>query len=99
MAAFWLGTVPAVVLASNGARLAFARLGRAAPIVAGIAMVAVGLHAAIARGGVAEAAMSEVRAIRTASSAGELAGRAECAADEVPPCCRDRSHPSRNDHE
>jgi len=90
MSAFWLGTVPAVVLASNGARMAFARLGRAAPIVAGLAMVAVGLHAAVARGGVAEAAMSEVRAIRTASASGELADRAACAVEEVPPCCRGR---------
>jgi uncharacterized protein len=93
MGSFWLGTVPAVVLASNGARMAFARLGRAAPIVAGFAMVAVGLHAAIARGGVAEAALSEVRAIRTAADSSELAARVECASQEVPPCCRRQENP------
>lgn len=93
MAAFWLGTVPAVVLASNGARIAFARLGRAAPVVAGLAMVAVGVHAAVVRGGAAEAAMSEVRAIRAANSAGDLAGRADAAADELPPCCRAKECP------
>lgn len=90
MAAFWLGTVPAVVIASNGARMAFARLGRAAPIVAGIAMIAVGVHAAVVRGGAAEVAMSEARGtqVQAATSGTELIRRAEAEADEVPPCCR-----------
>lgn len=91
MAAFWLGTVPAVVIASNGARIAFARLGRAAPVVAGIAMIAVGLHAAIVRGGAAERAMGEVRGTRVDGvSMIELSRRAEAQADEVPPCCREK---------
>lgn len=91
MAAFWLGTVPAVVLASNGARIAFARLGRAAPIVAGVAMIGVGLHAAIVRGGAAERAMSEVRGARVqAASVVELSNRADAQADELPPCCREK---------
>lgn len=90
MAAFWLGTVPAVVIASNGARIAFARLGRAAPIVAGIAMIAVGLHAALVRGGAAERAMSEVRGAELQGvSVVELSNRAEAQASELPPCCRE----------
>ncbi len=90
MAAFWLGTVPAVVIASNGARIAFARLGRAAPIVAGIAMIAVGLHAALVRGGAAERAMSEVRGAELQGvSVVELSNRAEAQAGELPPCCRE----------
>jgi len=90
MAAFWLGTVPAVVIASNGARIAFARLGRAAPIVAGIAMIAVGLHAALVRGGAAERAMSEVRGAQLQGvSVVELSNRAEAQASELPPCCRE----------
>ena len=90
MAAFWLGTVPAVVIASNGARIAFARLGRAAPIVAGIAMIAVGLHAALVRGGAAECAMSEVRGAQLQGvSVVELSNRAEAQASELPPCCRE----------
>jgi len=90
MAAVWLGTVPAVVIASNGARIAFARLGRAAPIVAGIAMIAVGLHAALVRGGAAERAMSEVRGAQLQGvSVVELSNRAEAQASELPPCCRE----------
>lgn len=94
MAAFWLGTVPAVVLASNGARMAFARLGRAAPVAVGIAMVVVGLHAAIVRGGAAERAMSDVLADARRNgvapvSTVELGRRAGEQADEVPPCCRE----------
>ncbi|MEY4118097.1 MAG: hypothetical protein RLZZ116_1425 [Planctomycetota bacterium] len=90
MAAFWLGTVPAVVIASNGARIAFARLGRAAPVVAGIAMIAVGLHAAVVRGGAAERAMHEVRGSQVQGvSVVELSNRAEAQAGELPPCCRE----------
>ena len=93
MAAFWLGTVPAVMLASNGARVAFARLGRAAPVVAGIALVVVGVHAAVVRAGAADIAMSEVRGVRagaTPVSNREMTENAASAADELPPCCRDR---------
>lgn len=95
MAAFWLGTVPAVVLASNGARALFARLGRAAPVIAGLALVVVGVHAAVVRAGAAEVAMAEVRRDVTpvsgnGSSMKELAEGAEAKADEVPPCCREK---------
>jgi hypothetical protein len=91
MTAFWLGTVPALVLASNGARVAFARLGRMAPVVAGLAMVAVGVHAAVVRAGVAEAAMESARAsgVVCASNA-ELTVRAKAQSDERPACCKER---------
>jgi sulfite exporter TauE/SafE len=91
MGAFWLGTVPAVVLASNGARLAFARLGRVAPVAAGVAMIAVGVHAALVRGGAAERAVSQVRGAQDAAtpvSVGELGERAARQSEDVPPCCR-----------
>lgn len=94
MAAFWLGTVPALVVAASGARFAFARLGRAAPVIAGLAMVAVGLHAAISRGGLAEVAMSEVRAVRASdrsASTDALVEQAAAAGDELPPCCREKA--------
>jgi sulfite exporter TauE/SafE len=94
MAAFWLGTVPALVVAASGARLAFARLGRAAPVAAGLAMIAVGLHAAVSRGGIAEQAMSDVRAVRVSdrgASTGTLLEQAGSAGNELPPCCRGTS--------
>ncbi len=96
MGAFWLGTVPAVVLASNGARLAFARLGRGAPVAAGLAMIAVGVHAAVLRGGAAERAMSEVRGVQVGmapASVEELGARAAQEMDELPPCCREVHSP------
>ncbi len=99
MAAFWLGTVPALVIATSGARFAVARLGRAAPIAMGVAMIAVGLHAAISRGSVAEAAMSDVRAIRAsgiASPEAMLVEKAAAAADEIPPCCRERQEAGKD---
>jgi sulfite exporter TauE/SafE len=100
MAAFWFGTVPALVVATSGARLAVARLGRAAPIAMGVAMIAVGLHAAISRGSVAEAAMSDVRAIRASGVAvpdALLLEQASAAADEIPPCCRERGIAGKGD--
>jgi len=98
MAAFWLGTVPAVALAASGARLAFAKLGRWAPVAAGVAMIAVGLHAAIGRGGLAETAMSDVRALRTAGPASveTLRARAVEAGETVPPCCRAETAPGNS---
>ena len=96
MAAFWLGTVPAVALAAGGARFAFARLGRWAPVALGVAMVAVGLHAAIGRGGLAEAAMSDVRALRASAPASmeSLVEQAGDAVETLPPCCREASAPA-----
>jgi sulfite exporter TauE/SafE len=92
MAAFWLGTVPALVLASNGARVAFARFGRMAPVIAGLAMVVVGLHAVVVRAGVADAAMHSARAsIVVRASNSELVARAEAQVDERPACCKE--HP------
>lgn len=94
MAAFWLGTVPALVVASNGARLAFAKLGRLAPVIAGLAMMAVGLHAAMWRSSVADDAiqgLAMVRVVREGSAPAacvDLAVEASELANELPPCCR-----------
>ncbi len=88
MAAFWLGTVPALVIASNGARLAFARLGRAAPVIAGVAMIAVGLHAAVWRAGVAEDAARGVELVRLASHASGDAQRGPSAVGASDDCER-----------
>lgn len=94
MIAFWLGTVPALVVASNGARLAFAKLGRLTPVIAGLAMMAVGVHAAVWRSSVAEDAMqglAMVRVVREGSApaaCADLAAEAADLANELPPCCR-----------
>jgi sulfite exporter TauE/SafE len=93
MAAFWAGTVPAVVVAANGARAVFARLGRFAPVALGVGMLAIGLHAAFFRAELAPvvADAARERTARLASlhdgDAG-LEADAANAVDEVPPCCR-----------
>ncbi|RLS67521.1 MAG: sulfite exporter TauE/SafE family protein [Planctomycetota bacterium] len=92
MVAFWLGTVPAVVIASNGARFMFARLGRAAPIVAGIAMFAIGTQVAWTRGSIATAAMHEAMTLRSQQSnatVAQLKSSVDAVANEVPACCRE----------
>ena len=97
MAAFWLGTVPALVIASNGARLAFAKLGRLAPAISGVAMLVVGVHAAIWRSTVADEAREGVAMVRVAregsasTSCEDLASQAADLLDELPPCCRARA--------
>jgi hypothetical protein len=96
MASFWLGTVPAIVLASNGARFAFSRLGRAAPIALGAAMVAVGMHAAFVRGGAAERALAGVKDIQP-SALVELSTQARQQASERPPCCAHEVDPTRGE--
>lgn len=91
MAAFWLGTVPAVVIASNGARAVFAGLGRAAPVAMGAAMVAVGLHAAFVRGPSAGKVLEDARAAAHAGESATLANlaeRADAERSEIPACCR-----------
>ena len=93
MVSFWLGTVPALVLVASGARAAFARMGRLAPAVAGLAMVVVGLHAAFVRAGVAESAMTAARASSMSQSelsGSELVVRAEAQAAERPACCKEK---------
>ena len=55
-------------------------------------MIAVGLHAAIGRGGLAETAMSDVRALRAATPASieSLVEQAGDADETLPQCCRER---------
>lgn len=103
MAAFWLGTVPALVVASNGARIAFAKLGRLAPAIAGVAMLIVGVHAAIWRSAVADEAMQGVAMVRVArdghspTSCEDLSSEAAGLSDELPPCCRARAEAGQSD--
>lgn len=67
MAAFWVGTVPALVAVAVGVRLAVrlgaTRLGRALPAVAALLMIAVGLHLAVVRGGKAAIVASSVHPV------------------------------------
>lgn len=94
MAAFWLGTVPAIVIAANGARAVFARMGRAGPVVAALAVLAVGAHVALSRALVADEALETARRIGAAErTAGApridgLIDETAAVAEEVPPCCR-----------
>lgn len=99
MAAFWVGTVPALVTVALGVRLAFragsSRLGRAMPALAAMLMVAVGVHLAFVRGGKAAVVASSVHPIASAgeeSSSGSSAHTIEEAIDkiddELPACCR-----------
>jgi len=97
LAAFWLGTVPALVIASNGARMAFAKLGRLAPVMAGLAMLIIGVHAACWRSTVAEQAlaslsMRRVTDDRTAAPVcADLSREVTSVASEIPACCRART--------
>jgi len=88
LSAFWLGTVPALVAVTGGAGLVSAlrspRLAAAVPVVASLAMVAIGLQVALGRSALAEAALSgaPVAADRP------LVDQVAAIAAEVPPCCR-----------
>lgn len=87
MLAFWLGTVPALMAVAGGLKAASGPLRRALPVIAGVAMLAVGLHVAFVRGELApQVAMAA--AVRPAADAEEALRRAAAAADELPPCCR-----------
>lgn len=91
LASFWLGTVPALVVAVGGARAMAARLGRWAPVAMGVAMLAVGVHVALGRAGLAEAVLREAAASRVRverASLAQLEHEVVDAVDEVPPCCR-----------
>jgi hypothetical protein len=90
LAAFWLGTLPALVVATAGARFVVARFGRAAPVLMGVAMCAVGVHVAASRAGLADIALRDARATAgsTRVSLGALSDEVARIEDEVPPCCR-----------
>ena len=87
MVAFWVGTVPALLAVAGGLRAAAGPLRRALPVIAGVAMIAVGLHVAFVRGGLAPQIASALR-LRAASSVEESTEQASKANDELPPCCR-----------
>lgn len=87
LSAFWLGTVPALVAVTGGAGLLAAtrspRLAAAVPVVASLAMIAIGLQVAIGRAAVAEAA-SQVAVVTDRP----LVEQVREVTDELPPCCR-----------
>jgi hypothetical protein len=92
LAAFWLGTVPALVVATAGARIAVARLGRAAPVLMGVAMCAVGVHVTVSRASLADEVLGEAQRTARASrvSIESLSNEVGRIGDEVPPCCRSK---------
>ncbi|MBL9148451.1 MAG: sulfite exporter TauE/SafE family protein [Phycisphaerae bacterium] len=94
MAAFWMGTVPALAAVAAGVRVAAGRLGRALPIIAGTVMVAAGLHVALVRGPLASqvAAFTTTRIADSSDSASDeetALGRVDAAENEIPACCRE----------
>ncbi|MFO0826822.1 MAG: sulfite exporter TauE/SafE family protein [Phycisphaerales bacterium] len=88
MSAFWLGTLPALLAVAGGLRAATGPLRRSLPLIAGLAMLAVGLHVAFVRGPLA-AQVAAATVVRPATDAAEAEDRAASANDELPPCCRE----------
>lgn len=88
MTAFWLGTLPALVAVATGLRAASGRVRRAVPVVAGLAMIAVGLHVALVRSDLAPriAASTIVRPVEGTDAALRQASTLD---DQLPPCCRE----------
>jgi sulfite exporter TauE/SafE len=82
MAAFWLGTVPALVAVGVGAQLVGTRVRRAAPTVAALLIVALGVLALAIRPSPATAASKAIRGSADASV--ERVGSLD---DDDAPCC------------
>jgi len=90
MLAFWIGTVPALAGVAAGLRFASGRVGRLAPLVASVAMVAVGAHIALTRAGLADAvaARSQSTIAAHASAHDTPDDRVRVASESLPACCR-----------
>ncbi len=82
MSAFWLGTLPALLLVGVGAALLGAERRRWSSALAGVLMVVVGVHTAFVRASLAERALTASPAVALRAVSGEAGN------DEVPPCCR-----------
>jgi uncharacterized protein len=101
MAAFWIGTVPALIAVAAGVRLALrfgaTPLGRGLPIVAALLMIGVGLHLGFVRGPKAAIVASLVHPVAHASSDGytatNLSAAIEHVGDELPACCEEGTDP------
>ncbi len=97
MAAFWAGTVPALIGVALGVRILLGAgpLRRVAPVLASLLMIAVGVHVAFVRGPKAAIVASSVRpvssggAARTEGAPDSLESAVEKAGDDVPACCRE----------
>ncbi len=96
MTAFWLGTVPVLVVVAVGVRfvLGSPSIRRVAPIAAALLMIGVGAHLAIVRGGKAAAVAASVHPVEVApTAAAQLDQRIEEVDDELPACCRGEETP------
>lgn len=81
MAAFWAGTLPALLLAGVGSAMFGGDRRRWASALAGVLMVVVGVHTAFVRGPMAARAVTAGPGV----AMGAVAGERE---DLRPPCCR-----------
>jgi uncharacterized protein len=103
MSAFWIGTVPALVVVAVGVRfvLGSPSIRRFAPIAAALLMIGVGVHLAIVRGGKASIVAASVEPVAiahegasgAAGSTQQLLQRIEEVDDSVPACCRGEVEP------
>lgn len=104
MAAFWLGTVPALVTVAVGVRLVLASpaVRRSAPIAAALLMIGVGVHLAFVRGPKAAIVAANVHPVvqpvgqfgeRHPAGADALGEAIEQVDDELPACCRGEAEP------
>lgn len=83
MAVFWAGTLPVMVTLGVGVRHLTARLGAKLPVVTASLILAVGLYTLATRMGkeAAVAAMPRTATVQQATQA----------AEEAPPCCRNKA--------
>lgn len=81
MAIFWLGTLPALMMAGLGAAVMGGERRRWISAVAGTLLVVVGVHTALVRAPLAERALSAEAGVALGSVDSDTA---------VPPCCRSR---------
>lgn len=84
MSAFWLGTLPALLMVGVGAAALGGDRRRWASALAGLLMVVVGVHTAFVRGPMADRALSAGAGV----AMGAVSARGEEGERELPPCCR-----------
>jgi sulfite exporter TauE/SafE len=86
MVAFWLGTVPILALIGTGVHALGTRHRQMVGALAGVAMIAVGLHTAFVRAEKADHVANAVGG--QPGRPGDASGPLELPGDEVPACCR-----------
>lgn len=87
MGVFWIGTLPALLLAGLGSAMIGGERRRWASALAGVLMIVVGLHTAFVRGPLAARAVTATPDV----AMGEVSGAAPDE-DGRPPCCRTAGH-------